>query len=60
MLANWYPRAERKEVRAMTYTKPEIATLGDAALLIQGSKPGSNDSGAPSTKAPGTDSEFEE
>jgi len=44
----------------MTYTKPEIATLGDAALLIQGSKPGSNDSGAPSTKAPGTDSEFEE
>ena len=30
----------------MTYTKPEVMLLGDAARLIQGSKPGSLESGA--------------
>lgn len=36
---------KRKEVNAMNeYTKPEVLVLGDAASLIQGSKPGRGDS----------------
>lgn len=31
----------------MTYTKPEVTLLGDAACLIQGSKIGSLEPGAP-------------
>ena len=30
----------------MTYMKPEVTLLGDAASLIQGSKPGALESGA--------------
>jgi len=36
---------ERKEVNAMNeYTKPDVVVLGDAAALIQGSKPGRGES----------------
>jgi len=31
---------ERKEVNAMTYTKPEIVTVGDATRIIQGGQKG--------------------
>jgi hypothetical protein len=30
----------------MTYTNPEVTLLGDASRLIQGSKPGSLESGS--------------
>jgi hypothetical protein len=43
---NWSrPRIKRKEVNVMNeYRKPEVIVLGEAASLIQGSKPGRGDS----------------
>jgi hypothetical protein len=35
----------RKEVKIMPYEKPEVIVLGEAALLIQGSKGAVNDAG---------------
>jgi hypothetical protein len=49
----------RKEVRWMTYQKPEVAVLGDAAHLIQGSKTNSTDTGNPSDPL-GVDFEHED
>jgi hypothetical protein len=42
----------------MTYSKPEVAVLGDAARLIQGAKVGIPDSG--SLSDPGTPAEDNE
>lgn len=36
----------------MEYTKPEINALGDAALVIQGSKNGTGEVGSPLTEQP--------
>jgi hypothetical protein len=41
---------QRKEVKTMTYVKPEITVLGDAASLIQG---GSSNNKEPGGAQPG-------
>jgi hypothetical protein len=40
---------KRKEVTTMTYQKPELTVLGEAARLIQGSKSGGTDHPDPQT-----------
>ncbi len=44
----------------MTYTKPEIAVLGDAARLIQGSKGIGADSGSLAVLKGSADSELDD
>lgn len=39
----WLVILNRKEVNSMNYTKPEMVVLGDASLLIEGSKQGRPD-----------------
>lgn len=44
----------------MTYSKPEIAVLGDAARIIQGSKSGSGDPGGVEAQIGASDCELDD
>jgi hypothetical protein len=47
-----WSNSKRKEVKTMTYEKPEVIVLGDSAKLIQGGKIHKNESGLAVQQSP--------